>query len=736
MSKKRFLFPLDFWYFVGILIFITGLIVSLLQLSVSLPVSILAFIYIVIFTTLMTMRLRNILYCHLIDSNTEKKLIEKLINPFTKASKSLDIVNTSALLEKFYGKEEFNFFELSLSCEKWDYFCRILPNLLIAFGLLGTFWGITQNLSGISEVLNSNTSSSMISVQNLQTPLKSMGIAFSSSLVALFCSVLITFANFIWNTNLAKNNLLNSIEDQFDNIYQTEIDGDTRLSKVVKEMSTLQDQFLTQFHEKVGSVLADTLRPVAQKIADENEKSNQTLRQLGEKFTESSGTISRAAETFQSTISSFSDYNNQLKESISSLADSSNILKVGSLTFQEASVKIQESKFSENLENLTQNLANTQSEFAQSTKLLSNNVEAMIENNQEFTELAREVYTELRQSSAQWQDGAIVFLESAEILKESQFAENLVKSTQNITDAHQNFSQTLTEMNLSLNILRDYSQAFKILINQLSSVGNEVKSLNEQSGQLLISNQEKIANEIEVFEKLSTQIDALSSNFTESQSKIDQTFNQVGESLSESVNQNNASNMAIIGQVEQEINQLNETINSQINLTVESFKKLLTNQTTNLENLVDKVVSRTYTYNQLIFDILQEIQNIQVDNNGELKVSNASNSVLMDNLKVNSENTIIAIESIQQNIERLISSTQLQSSEMVKYLQNQDEVLKKSLQDHAEWQVKENSKGRKDNLVIYQNLERSFLNLGEINSKLSRLIDIINQKSNSSKLIN
>jgi len=45
----------------------------------------------------------------------------------------------------------------------------------------------------------------------------------------------------------------------------------------------------------------------------------------------------------------------------------------------------------------------------------------------------------------------------------------------------------------------------------------------------------------------------------------------------------------------------------------------------------------------------------------------------------------------------------------------------------------ENSKGRKDNLVIYQNLERSFLNLGEINSKLSRLIDIINQQSNSSK---
>ena len=191
--------------------------------------------------------------------------------------------------------------------------------------------------------------------------------------------------------------------------------------------------------------------------------------------------------------------------------------------------------------------------------------------------------------------------------------------------------------------------------------------------------------------------------------------------------------MAIIGQIEQEINQLNETINSQINLTVESFKKLLNNQTTNLENLVDKVVSRTYNYNQSISAILQEIQIIQVDNNSELKASNASNSAIIDDLQLKSENTITAIESIQQNIERLISSTQLQSSELIKSLQNQDEVLKKSLQDHAEWQAKENSKGRKDNLTIYQNLERSFLNLGEINSKLSKLIDIINQQSNSSK---
>ena len=710
-----------------------------------LPIHIAFFILIVVFVTLLTVRLRRVLYHYLENSaskvkrllngaspGTQPKIVGKVERRYQQASQVLESVNTSALLEGIYQEEKFPFLGKNLKIEQWDYFCRILPNLLIAFGLLGTFLGITQNLTSISDIFNNNAGD-MIAMQSLKEPLKSMGIAFSSSLVALLCSSIITIINFVWNTNIAKSELLTALEDYLDNIYQPTIEGHTRLDKAVDRMVNQQNEFLINFHANVSQTFATALTSISDKVVEGNRDANQAVIQLANRFTESSGTISNSATTFQDAISKLKTQVDKIEDFVFSVAESSKKLEGGSNIFQVAAIQIQESKFSENLENLTQNLANTQADFAQSTKLLSDNVEAIIENNKESTELAKQVYTELRHSSAQWQDGAIVFLESAEILKESQFAENLVKSTQKISDAHQDFAQTLTEMNLSLNILRNYSQAFKILIKQLFSVGNEIKSLNEQSGQLLGSNQEKIANEIEIFEKLSTQIDALSSNFTESQSKINQTLNQIGGNLSESVSQNNASSMAIISQVEQEINQLNETINSQINLIVESFKKLLNNQTTNLENLVDKVVSKTYSYNQSIFDILQEIQNIQADNNSELKVSNASNLVIMDNLKVKSENTITAIESIQQNIERLISSTQLQSSELVKSLQNQDEVLKKSLQDHAEWQARENSKGRKDNLTIYQNLERSFLNLGEINSKLSKLIDIINQQSNSSK---
>jgi hypothetical protein len=74
----------------------------------------------------------------------------------------------------------------------------------------------------------------------------------------------------------------------------------------------------------------------------------------------------------------------------------------------------------------------------------------------------------------------------------------------------------------------------------------------------------------------------------------------------------------------------------------------------------------------------------------------------------------------------------LQLKTLIESIEQQSDVFKQGLKDHAEWQVQENSKGRKDNLAIYQNLERSFLNLGEINSKLTRLVEMLNQQINNS----
>ena len=113
-------------------------------------------VFLVVIPSLVTIFLRIYLYRYLIDltdkvqrliktgsAKGQPKIIQTLEARFEQASKQLEQVNTGALIDQIYSQETIKGF----TCEQIDYLCRILPNLLLAFGLLGTFLGITINLS-------------------------------------------------------------------------------------------------------------------------------------------------------------------------------------------------------------------------------------------------------------------------------------------------------------------------------------------------------------------------------------------------------------------------------------------------------------------------------------------------------------------------------------------------------------------------------------------------------------
>ena len=737
----------DFFAFIGALGLITGIVIIFLRLVIPLHTNITIFVAIVIYITLASMRIRNQLYESLLEKEKKKELLEKIKETFKKASQSLDVVNTSAMLEKFYAEETFDFHGMRLNCEKWDYLCRILPNLLIAFGLLGTFWGITQNLSGISDILNTADSQNMIAVENLKVPLQSMGIAFISSLIALFCSVLITVTNFIWNTGLAKKKLLNSIEDHLDNEVFSSSEGDTRLSKAVNNMTAELKNFLIRFHEKVGAVLGDTLRPVAQQIADENREANENLTNMANRFMESAGTIHKAFICIEKS-------SQEIKEITSNFHDSCQ-------SFSESADKIQKSRFSENLEELTQKLAQTQEGFTDSTKLLNHNIErlaihieatkennqksaelltenigklashidAIRENNQESAEIAKKVYTELGKSSAQWQDGAIVFLESAEILKDSQFSENLVSSATNLAKTHDHFSQTFIEMNTSLKILKDYSQAFKFLIKQLLSVSNEVKQLNQSSEQLLNTNQDKIIHETQLFEQLFEQLTQLSSSFVNNYSRLEKIVVRASTQLNQTMQAGYSSSLTSLTQLQQKTGELATGIDSQTHSLNQNLGELLREQTQSLNHSIEETLRKIYQYHQSIFDALQEIQTIE---NNQQQETLSSKIAITESIDRNLQNMTNTLERTQSDITNLLSSEQVQIDTLLNALTRQSENYQLTLGEISAQFTKDSHKNKQDIVTLYQSLEKAFLNLGEINTKLSRMLEILNKQINES----
>ncbi len=277
---------------------------------------------------------------------TPPAFLNAIINRFKDASNKLEQVNTIAIVEQLYSQEKLGKF----TYDKIDYFCRLLPNLLLAFGLFGTFLGITFNLSILSQQLNSPNANIESLLQDLQKPLQGMSIAFVTSLMGLlFSSILILF-NFFFNTNLLKYRLFSYLEDYLDNIYLPKIQGDSRLDKIVNKMVSQQEEFLTNFGKTVRRAVEDSMGTVANQITEGNRKATELAERVYERFLESASTISGAADKFRLTIDS---------------------LEQKALIFKQAADTFEKSNFSQLLSEATKDLTNTQKDLSKSAKTLA-----------------------------------------------------------------------------------------------------------------------------------------------------------------------------------------------------------------------------------------------------------------------------------------------------------------------------------------------------------------------------
>lgn len=289
------------------------------------------------------------------------KIIETLEERFKQASKQVEQVNTTALIDQVYSQEKIKGF----TCEQIDYLCRILPNLLLAFGLLGTFLGITINLSTLSQTINQTNASDISNlVTELNKPLEGMSIAFTTSLTGLLFSALLTVVNFIFNSGLAKYRLLSSLEDYLDNIYLPEVQGDTRLDKIVNRMVSQQDEFLTNFGKTVREAVEESMGKVAQQIVDGNKQTMDLARQVYEKFDAAAGTISGAADEFKYSINNWQDSMMEMKQT--------------SQVFKDASDNFNQSDFPLKLSLAAVDLSNTQQKFSESAASLAETTDLIL----------------------------------------------------------------------------------------------------------------------------------------------------------------------------------------------------------------------------------------------------------------------------------------------------------------------------------------------------------------------
>ncbi|MCZ8046702.1 MAG: methyl-accepting chemotaxis protein [Microcystis aeruginosa K13-05] len=724
------------------------------------PYLIVLTLVLVIFPTVLAVGIRIALYKHLQESTVkvkrlirgesrgvQPKIISNLENRFKIASSQLDDVNTAALVDGLYHEEKFTFMSKSLSCEKWDYFVRVLPNLLLAFGLLGTFLGITLNLTGISTLIDINNVDVQSLGEKLKTPLESMGIAFITSLIGLACSSLLTVINLIFNTNLAKVNLISSLEDYLDNILQPTVEGNSRLDKAVNRMVDKQQAFLTNFHTEVTRVLESSLGKVAKEIADGNQETAKLVTQVCERLTETAGTLSTGATTFQRSAFELNEQVPIITQANREFTKSSQELKNSVLLFKQASELIEKSNFSGNIERFTASLAETQGRFSQSTAILEQNIGEIISSNKRANDLAEQVYLNIQESSQKLQNSALGFLEASEKIESSQFADKLVQATADLMTAHQQFANSTTDLNQSTQSLASLTQDFQLSMTTMVELGIKITDLNQKSETILEQNQQRSVTEqeklsniqgelVKLIETVKTYQDSFNS---ESKQLGNQFINRLDERLSQTSDKiltashgierssnnldvTNANLSRLIDTVTEQVTQVSEKIleqNQQRSVTEQ--EKL-----SNIQGELVKLIETVKTYQDSFNSESKQLGN-QLINRLEQRLSQTSDKILTASHGI--ERSSNNPEVTNANLSQLIGTVTEQLTQVKESLQSDLNLLSNNLGMVVDDKLTKNSEQLK---AVSQSIEKTANQFGSLKSDFSQVINAVN--TNTSQL--
>ncbi|MEM8719020.1 MAG: hypothetical protein AAGE84_06885 [Cyanobacteria bacterium P01_G01_bin.39] len=612
-------------------------------------------VILIIIPTIVVGALRYSLYHYLINSahkvsrlliqgsrGKQPEIVSKLEARFRQASAKLEQVNTIALIDGLYGQEELNFLGISLRCEQWDYFCRTLPNLLLAFGLLGTFIGISFNLYNLSQTISqSGTNADDLNylVSQLQVPLQNMGIAFFSSLIAIACSSILIAINLRCNTNFAKSLLISSLEDYLDNIFKINVQGDTRLDKAVDRMVRQQQEFLERFHLKVGQVIESTIGNAANKMVTANQGFQNNVDSMVSQFNDITHTMATSTNSFRESAHNLQQDIQTVSQIVPKFVTSANKIESASELYLEGAEKIEASKFSEHLESLTADLARTQTSFTNSTTSLENQVIKIGEIQQQTTELAQQVYTQLDTASEKLENSSISFHAAAEIFKASDFADKLTTATNELITIPEQFNKSTASLHSSTDALKIAVDNLNTSSEKTTNLIEDVNKLNQKSSDLLEQSDRHIQEQITSFNNIQSELETVVETLSQHKAQINTSISNFGEKVLTSFRE--------------------QTENNTIEL-----QKLTSGINNNLESLQD-----TKNETVKLITILENYQNNF--NNINSSLSNLANTSAQQGKQLNSNLNGIGITS-----DRLLNSFEQRSQNNIKEIQNLTTELK------------------------------------------------------------
>ncbi len=179
---------------------------------------------------------------------------------------------------------------------------RYLVGLLIFLGLLGTFWGLLETVTSVSEAIgnlnvNATQSSSVFEELKLglQKPLKGMGLSFSSSLFGLAGSLILGFLDL--KASQAQNRFYHNLEDWLSTI--TDIQAGEGGGMAFPTYLKLDMQNLQRAVDKLGTALEGKASGPATGTTESMEQLADAVASLVQQMREEQKMVRQWAQTQQ-----------------------------------------------------------------------------------------------------------------------------------------------------------------------------------------------------------------------------------------------------------------------------------------------------------------------------------------------------------------------------------------------------------------------------------------------------
>ncbi len=237
----------------------------------------------------------------------EYELFNSMIKDYKKAqNRNIEEINTLAIIEKHIH----GYLKRTLLGER---FLKKSVSLMIILGLVGTFYGLTLSIGELVNLLT-NTSEAIIGDVNsitdgLISAVRSMSVAFVTSLFGITASIIVTIINVLFNVQDYREKVMVIAEEYLDN----------QLAKKGKNLETMNEDGKTNLEvafDKFGSSIETNLKDVTSELSYRLTNSSVKMAESAEIIKDSIDKFDISLDKFNDNVRDFSEFNHHLKTNI------------------------------------------------------------------------------------------------------------------------------------------------------------------------------------------------------------------------------------------------------------------------------------------------------------------------------------------------------------------------------------------------------------------------------------